>query len=135
MFPLGIALLNSGGAELISELLIDLLEPFGTVVVLAGVAFITMLLTQPMHNAVVAVIMTPVAIDVADQLNSNPHAFAAAVIVAASANFLLPVGHPAPYLVKAPGGYQTRDYLKFGAGLNVLALLMIVVVVPLLWPL
>jgi di/tricarboxylate transporter len=135
MFPLGIALLNSGGAELISELLIDLLEPFGTVVVLAGVAFITMLLTQPMHNAVVAVIMTPVAIDVADQLNSNPHAFAAAVIVAASANFLLPVGHPAPYRVKAPGGYQTRDYLKFGAGLNILALLMIVIVVPLLWPL
>jgi di/tricarboxylate transporter len=135
MFPLGIALLNSGGAELISELLIDVLEPFGDVTVLAGVAFITMLLTQPMHNAAVAIIMSPVAIDVAAQLDSNPHAFAAAVIVAASANFLLPVGHPAPYLVKAPGGYQARDYLKFGAGLNALALLMIVIVIPLLWPL
>ena len=135
MFPLGIAMLNTGGAELISTLLLDLLEPFGVTVVLAGVAFITMLLTQPMHNAAVAIIMTPVAIDISIQLDANPHAFAAAVIIAASANFLLPVGHPAPYLVKTPGQYKTSDYLKFGAGLNALALLMIVVVVPLLWPL
>lgn len=135
MFPLGIALLNSGGAELISDLLITLLEPYGTIAVLAGVVVITMLLTQPIHNAAVAIIMSPVAIDVASQLNSNPHTFAAAVIVAASANFLLPVGHPAPYLVKAPGNYKTTDYLKFGLGLNVIALLMILAIVPLLWPL
>lgn len=135
MFPLGIAMLNTGGAELISTLLLDLLEPFGLTVVLAGVALITMLLTQPMHNAAVAIIMTPVAIDISIQLDANPHAFAAAVIIAASANFLLPVGHPAPYLVKTPGQYKTSDYLKFGAGLNTLALLMIVIVVPLLWPL
>ncbi len=135
MFPLGIAMLNSGGAEIISNLLISLLEPFGNIVVLAGVTLITMLLTQPMHNAAVAIIMTPVAIDVSAQLGSSPHAFAAAVIIAASANFLLPVGHPAPFLVKAPGGYQTRDYLKFGAGLNALALLMVIIVVPILWPL
>src|SRR5690606_36315060 len=73
MFPLGIALLNSGGAELISDLLITLLEPYGTIAVLAGVVVITMLLTQPIHNAAVAIIMSPVAIDVASQLNSNPH--------------------------------------------------------------
>lgn len=135
MFPLGIAMLNSGGAELISSVLIDVLEPYGTPVVLAGVALITMLLTQPMHNAAVAIIMTPVAIDISTQLDANPQTFAVAVIVAASANFLLPVGHPAPYLVKVPGQYKTSDYLKFGAGLNFLALLMIVIVVPLLWPL
>ncbi|CAN5735656.1 SLC13 family permease [soil metagenome] len=135
MFPLGIAMLNTGGAEVISQLLLTVLESYGDVVVLAGVAFITMLLTQPMHNAAAAIIMTPVAIDISFQLDSNPHAFAAAVIVAASANFLLPVGHPAPFLVKAPGQYKTSDYLKFGAGLNALALVMIVIIVPLLWPL
>ncbi len=135
MFPLGIALRNTGGAELIAEGLIDLLEPFGTIAILAGVALITMLLTQPIHNAAVAVIMTPVAIDVASRLDSNPHAFAAAVIIAASANFLLPVGHPAPLLVQAPGRYTVANYLKFGAGLCVVAMLITVAVIPLVWPL
>lgn len=135
MFPLGIALRNTGGAEFIAERLIDLLEPFGTIAILAGVALITMLLTQPIHNAAVAVIMTPVAIDIAARLDSNPHAFAAAVIIAASANFLLPVGHPAPLLVQAPGRYTIANYMKFGGGLCLAAMLIIVFVVPLIWPL
>ncbi len=135
MFPLGIALRNTGGADLISELLIDILQPYGTVAILAGLALVTLLLTQPIHNAAVAVIMTPVAIDIASRLDSNPHAFAAAVIIAASANFLLPMGHPAPLLVQAPGQYTVVNYLKFGSGLCVIAMLIVVLVVPLLWPL
>ncbi|MEZ4521699.1 MAG: SLC13 family permease [Thermomicrobiales bacterium] len=135
MFPLGIALRNSGGADFISENLIDLLQPYGTVAILGGVALMTMLLTQPIHNAAVAVIMTPVAIDVAARLDSNPHAFAAAVIIAASANFLLPVGHPAPLLVQGPGRYATADYLKFGIGLCLVAMLIVILVVPVIWPL
>ena len=79
--------------------------------------------------------MTPIAIDVANQLDSNPHAFAAAVIIAASSKFLLPIGHPAPLLVKAPGRYVARDYVRFGSGLSVLSMLIVVLVIPLIWPL
>ena len=135
MFPLGIALRNSGGAELISDGLISLLEPFGAVAILAGIALVTLLLTQPIHNAAVAVIMTPIAINVSSQLDSNPHAFAAAVIIAASSKFLLPIGHPAPLLVKAPGRYVTRDYVRFGTGLSIISMLIVVIVIPLIWPL
>ncbi len=135
MFPLGIAMRNTGGADLISRGLIDIFQPFGTIAILAGVALITMLLTQPIHNAAVAVIMTPIAIDMASRLDTSPHAFAAAVILAASANFLLPVGHPAPLLVREAGNYSTADFVKFGIGLNIVAMLVIVLVVPLLWPL
>jgi di/tricarboxylate transporter len=94
-----------------------------------------MLLTQPMHNAVVAVIMTPVAVKVAEALSSNSKAFAIAVIAGASASFLMPVGHPAPLLVKAPGNYTNGDYIKFGLVLNGAILAAIGLLAPFLWPL
>jgi di/tricarboxylate transporter len=57
-----------------------------------------------------------------------------AVIVGAAATYLLPVGHPAPLLVQRPGSYETKDYIKFGAGLVVITLLVVAVLVPLVWP-
>jgi len=46
----------------------------------------------------------------------------------------MPYGHPAPFLVQEPGNYRAGDYLRFGIGLNVLALAVILLVVPLVWP-
>jgi di/tricarboxylate transporter len=135
MFPLGLALENTGAAAILSDLLVRSLGPAGPLAVLLGVAVLAILLTQSIHNAAVAVIMTPVAMDVAFQMGANPRAFAVAVILGASAAFLLPVGHPAALLVQHPGGYQLRDYLKFGLGLMLLYLLVIAFVVPLVWPL
>lgn len=135
MYPLGVALNETGVADLAGEALLGTLGGLGPVAVLGGVALLCMVLTQAIHNAAVAIIMTPVAINAADLVGSDPRGFAVGVVVACSAAFLMPYGHPAPYLVQEPGGYEAGDYLKFGAGLNVLALAVILVVVPLLWPL
>ncbi len=135
MYPLGTALEKTGAAEVISGLIVDTAGSHGSLYALVAVAFLAMLLTQPMHNAVAAVIMTPVAVKVAGALSSNPKAFAVAVIVGASASFLMPVGHPAPLLVREPGGYTIGDYLKFGLALNLAILGVIALLVPLLWPL
>jgi di/tricarboxylate transporter len=94
-----------------------------------------MLLTQPIHNAAVAIIMTPIAINAAETLGSNPRAFCVAVVIACSATFLMPYGHPAPFLVQEPGNYRNTDYLRFGLGLNLIALVVILTVVPLFWSL
>lgn len=100
------------------------------VAVLGGVAVIGMALTQPIHNAAVAVIMTPVAIQAAGLLDSNPKAFCVAVVIACSNTFLMPYGHPAPYLVQQPGNYKSSDYLKFGLPLNAISLAVILTVIP-----
>ncbi len=135
MFPLGVALQDSGAADLVGEGLVSTLGTFGPRAVMAGIVVVTMVLTQPIHNAAVAIIMTPVAIQVARLMDSDPRAFCVAVLVACSTAFLMPYGHPAPLMVQEPGGYRAGDYLRFGLGLEVLALAVILVVVPLLWPL
>lgn len=95
---------------------------------------VCMALTQPLHNAIVAVIMTPVALDFANSINANPRAFAVAVVVGASATFLMPVGHPASVLVQKPGSYRPKDYFIFGIGPCLIALATIGIVVPWIWP-
>lgn len=135
MYPLGIALNATGAGELVGEALIAALGGFGQVAVLAGVVVLAMVLTQPIHNAAVAIIMTPIGIDAAVLVGADPRPFAVGVLVACSTAFLMPYGHPAPLMVEEPGGYGPADYLRFGIGLNVLALGVVLVMVPALWPL
>lgn len=135
MYPLGIALNQSGAADLVGESMVAHLGSLGPLAVLAGISVICMILTQPMHNAAVAIIMTPIAINAAEMMNASLTAFCVAVVVSCSATFLMPYGHPAPFLVQEPGDYKPIDYLRFGIGLNVLTLAVILLIVPMLWPL
>lgn len=135
MYPVGTALEKSGAAAGLAHLVLHLVGGWGPVPALTAVGLLALLLTQPMHNAVAALIVTPVALQIAGSMGADPKAFALAVVVGASASFLLPVGHPAPLLVQEPGGYRSLDYLKFGAGAALFVLAVIAVVIPLLWPL
>ena len=134
MYPLGLAMVKSGAAELVSSLIAGTLGTLGPHITMMGIMLIAMLLTQSLHGAAVAVIMTPVALDTAGLLEVEPKAFAVAVIVGAAATYLLPEGHPAPLMVQRPGSYEIRDYLKFGTGLVAITMLVVVVLVPLIWP-
>lgn len=134
MYPLGAALDASGGAGIIGDLLVGQLGGFGPLAVLAGISVLCMVLTQPMHNAAVAIIMTPIAITAAEAMGASPTGFCVAVVISCSAAFMLPYGHPAPFLVQEPGNYRNGDYVRFGAGLNLITLAAILVLVPLLWP-
>ncbi len=133
LYPLGLALQNSGASGLLAETLLWL-SGNNPRAVLALVALASILLTQPMHNVAAAVIMTPVALNAAQALGADPKTFIMAVIVGASAAFMMPTGHPMTMLVQKPGGYQARDYFKYGAGLSLLVFLVIIMLVPLIWP-
>lgn len=134
MYPLGLAMEDSGAAELISRLIAESLGQLGPLAAMMGIFSAALLLTQALHGAAVAIIMTPVAIDTATQLGVEPRAFAVAVIVGAAATYLLPVGHPAPLLVQRPGKYQTKDYIQFGLGLTIITTIISAVLIPLIWP-
>lgn len=134
MWPLGAALDNSGAGELLATWITDALGGLGPYAVLAAFAALAALLTQFLHNAVVAVSLTPVAIALAGQMQVEVKTFAVALIVAASVSVMLPIGHPAPLLVKDPGGYRVADYLRFGTPLVVLVVVMTSLVVPWFFP-
>jgi di/tricarboxylate transporter len=134
MYPLGLALEESGAAGLISELVANSLGQLGPLAALMGIFTTALLLTQTLHGAAVAIIMTPVALDTASLLEVEPRAFAVAVIIGAAATYLLPVGHPAPLLVQRPGSYKTKDYIRFGLGLTLITAVITAILVPLIWP-
>ncbi len=133
LYPLGLALNNSGASALLAGQLL-ILGSHNPLAILAIIAVICLLLTQPLHNVAVAVIMTPVALNAAQALAVNPKTFVMAVILGASAAFIMPTGHPVTMLIQRHGGYTARDYLKFGAGLALLVLLAVILFVPLVWP-
>lgn len=135
MLPFATALSQSGASAQLAEWLITTFDQWGPLAMLALLALITLVLTQPLHNAAAAAVMTPVALDVALQLGANPKTFAIAIIVAASMSVLMPAGHPAPLLVRQSGDYSAADYVRFGLPLALLTLLVIVLLVPWLWPL
>jgi di/tricarboxylate transporter len=132
--PLGIAMEKTGTAEFLAGLMVDGLDAFGPMALLAGFYILTNLLTQFMSNAASTVLIAPIAIGAALQIGSDPHALLMAVAVAASAGFLTPVAHQSNVLVMGPGGYRFSDYLKAGLPLNLLTFLVVLVVLPLVWP-
>jgi di/tricarboxylate transporter len=110
------------------------MEKTGTDVVLAGFFLLTVALTQPMSNQAAALVVLPVAIQTALSLGLNPRTFAVAVTYAASCSFLTPL-EPACVLVYAPGRYRFMDFVKIGSLLTVAVFVVVMVLVPVFWPL
>ncbi len=135
MIPLGLAMEKSGTAQFLAHWMVQIFGRMGEVGVLAGVALFAGLAVQVMSNATTAVLVTPIALNAAQQLGANPQAFAMAVALAASAAFLTPIAHQSHLLVMAAGGYRFADYTRVGLGVWLITLLAIVLLVPLFFPL
>jgi di/tricarboxylate transporter len=135
MLPYATALNNSGASADLASWLVGGLGQWGELAVMGVIAMLALLMTQALHNVAAAAVMTPVALDAALHLGANPKAFALAVLVAVSMSVMLPTGHPAPMLVRKHGGYEIADYMRFGGGLALLTLLVILLVIPRIWPL
>jgi len=86
-----------------------------------------------MSNQAAAIVIVPVAIQTALQLNLNPRTFAMMIAVAASCSYLTPL-EPSCLMVYGPGGYRFMDFLKVGALLTMLIYLIAIIMVPLIWP-
>lgn len=135
MLPLGIAMEQTGTARLLADQLVLLIGRLGPLMVMAGIFVLTALLTEVISNAAAAVLMVPIAIDAAFGLGVNPQPFVMATVIAASTSFLMPVGHQVNVIIMGPGGYKFSDYTRVGVWLNLILLLLVVLVLPLVWPL
>ncbi|WP_420643740.1 SLC13 family permease [Candidatus Leptofilum sp.] len=135
MLTMGIAMETSGAAQLLAEGMLSLVGEFGDIAILAGFFLMTSLAAQVMPSAVVMVLMAPIALNLAAEVNISPYALIMLIAVAASTSFMSPVGHPVNVLMMGPGGYRFTDYTKVGVPLVIVALLITLLVLPLVWPL
>ncbi len=135
MLPMGIAMSKTGAASLMAKGLINTLGGVGPLAMLAGFFILTTLLSQAMNGAAVAAIVAPVAIGAAQRMGTDPRSLAMAVALATSMAFLTPLGHPVNILVMGPGGYRFRDYVKIGFPMTILLFLVVMLLLPLVWPL
>jgi len=135
MLPLGIALEKSGTARYLAQELIGVVGLWGPLAILGGLSLLTMLASQFMPNAVVAVLMAPIALNTALDMGLSPYAMMMSIAIAASTSFLSPVAHPTNILVMGPGNYRFSDYFRVGFPLTVIVLLITLLIVPVFWPL
>lgn len=135
MLPLGIAMTKTGAAGVLADWMVKLLGSAGPLAVLAGLIVLTVLLAQAVKGAAVASIMVPIAVQTAHQIGAEPRALAMGVALATSMAFITPLGHPVNILVMGEGGYRFHDFLKVGLPLTLLLLVVVLVVLPIVWPL
>jgi di/tricarboxylate transporter len=135
MLPLGVALEQTGAAALAAETVVDITNQFGPMGILAGLFLLTALSAQVMPTHAVAVLMTPIALNVAQAQGISATSLMMTVAVATSASFLSPVAHPSNLLVMGPGGYRFSDYTKIGLPLTLVIMVVTLLVLPLVWPL
>lgn len=133
MIPVGQSFDDSGAAAIAAQWLGDTLAGLPLVAVLTALCAVTMLLSIFLNNVATAVIMGPLAIDVARLLGVTPDAALLAVLIGASSDFLTPIGHQNNLLVMGPGGYRFTDYARMGAGLVVLVIAATAVTLALLY--
>jgi di/tricarboxylate transporter len=133
MLPVGLAITKTGLATTVSQFLVTVLGAGGPIALVAGLLVIATGLTQVMSGQAVAVILAPIAIHTAEQVHSDPRAFALVVACGCSLAFLTPLGHPANVLVMGPGGYRFSDYLRVGFGLTIIMIIAILLLLPILW--
>ncbi len=135
MLSLGLAMQESGAAELIARNVLGSAAAYGTTALIAGLFLITAFSAQVMPTAAVAVLISPIALASAEELGLSPYALMMVVAIASSCAFMSPVGHPVNLLVMGVGGYRFTDYTRVGLPLTFLVFLVVVFVLPLVWPL
>ena len=130
--PLGIAMEKTGAANMLANYVTQYLGFGGPMVVLAGFFLFTIFLTQPMANAACALILAPIAINVANQIGANPRAFAITIAIAASCTFPTPL-EPVTAIVYGPGKYRFSDYVKVGGLLTIVVMIVTLLMVHIRW--
>lgn len=132
MTAFGKAMQITGADKYIATLMVNQLQQYGTLSLLAGFMILTVVLTQPMSNAAAALVVLPVALQTAELINANPRIFAIGVTIAASISMITPF-EPACILVITPGQYRIRHFLLIGGLLTFLVLIAAIILIPYYW--
>ncbi|MEA2855996.1 MAG: hypothetical protein QOH98_317 [Methylobacteriaceae bacterium] len=135
LIPVGEALMDTGAANLIADLLGRVAQQLPGLIALGLVLMTAMLAAPLLHHAAAVLVMGPIAAAVSRKLGYNPDPFLMAVALGAGCDFLTPIGHQNNMLVMGPGGYRFSDYWKLGLPLSLLVLLAGTPLIAFFWPL
>lgn len=127
-------MISTGTAKWLAAALLGSAAAWGPYAALALILGVTWVLTELMSNNAAAALAFPVAIGVAEQLGLAPMPFVMAVLYGASCSFLTPYGYQTNLMVMSPGRYALADYLRAGAPLALVYLLICLVALPLVFP-
>lgn len=132
---LGLSLEKTGVTGFLSLSLSGLAGVTGPYIVLIGFFFAAVIISELMSNGGTVVILGPIALSTAAQMDINAMALLAAVTFGASAAFAMPIGYQTSLMVYGPGGYRARDFVKMGVVLDLLLAVIALLLIPLIWPL
>jgi len=135
LIPLSTAIETSGAADRIAARLLDVIGSGHSILVLVAFFVLTAALGQFISNTATVLIVIPVALSAAQELQVSPLPILMIVAVAGAASFLTPVATPANMMVYGPGGYRFGDYWRLGLPLLVAWLIVALAIVPIVWPL
>lgn len=117
---LGMAMVKTGVAEIISQSIIGVFEPLGPIGILTGIYLLTAILAAYVTNKAAVAIVFPVALTLAFDLQVNPMPFILVVAFASAANFMTPIGYQTNLMIYGPGAYKFKDFFKVGLPLTLI---------------
>jgi di/tricarboxylate transporter len=132
---LGFALTETGGAQFIAEIFVFITQPLPVPLILSGLILLMTLLTNVVSNNAAAVIGTPVAISIAQQINAPTEPFILAVIFGANMSFATPIGYHTNLLIMSAGGYKFSDFMRVGIPLTLVMWVAFTLILPVLYDL
>ena len=133
MLAIGAALEHTGAVEMIVRLIAPVMSELPPFLVIWAVYLLTSVLTELVSNNAVAVVMTPIAVGLAQAMGIDPRPLVVAVMIAASASFATPIGYQTNMLVYGPGGYRFTDFMRIGIPLNLSMGLVVSAAIPFFW--
>ena len=134
LIPVAAALEETGGSQLIANLIVTQTADLPAWGVLAVLMIITMTLSDFLNNVATALIAAPIGVSVATSIGASPDPFLMGVAVAASCAFLTPIGHKNNTIIMGPGNYRFGDYWRMGLMLEVLVIVVGVPMIAWVWP-
>lgn len=132
LIPLGQAFENTGAAKFLADSLTTAIGTPSPLILITVVAILTAFFTLFTSNVGATVLMVPLAMNMAVQSGTDPRIAALAVALSASNTFILPT-HQVNALVMRPGGFHAADYLRAGAGMTVVYLVVMILALSLFW--
>jgi len=133
LIPLGWAMDSTGTAAWIAQEVMIYLDGMPQWLIQAALAVLTLMFAQVISNVGAAVMMVPMAINIALASGGNPAAYALIVAISTSNTFFLPSANPVLLVVAGPGGYRNRDFLRVGIPLTLLMLVTTLIAVNLMF--
>lgn len=135
MLAVGQALEHTGTVALIVDVVTPWLRDLPPFATLIAIYFLGLVMTEILSNNAVAVLLTPIAIALAQSLGHDPRPYVVAVMFSATVAFATPIGYQTHMMVYGPGGYRFSDFVRVGVPLDIICGIVACLVIPLVWPL